>query len=68
MTESIADKWRRENTDHISESLQEFICDGGSEMARDAICDAIMVWHDYHQKELNKWKELAALLNLPCPT
>ena len=59
--------WRTQHVDAISESLHEFITDGGAEAAHEALCDAIMSWIDYHQKELNEWHYLAARLNLPLP-
>lgn len=57
--------WRTQHVDAIAESLQEFIADGGADAAHEALCDAIMTWIDYHQKELNEWRYLAARLNLP---
>ncbi len=63
-----SDGWRQQHVDHISDSLQEFISDKGATQAREAICDAIMTWVDYHQQELNKWSELARMLNLPVGT
>jgi hypothetical protein len=61
------DSWRTYHVDAISESLNEFISNGGAEAAHEALCDAIMSWIDYHQKELNEWRYLAARLNLPLP-
>jgi hypothetical protein len=60
--------WRQQHIDAISDSLHEFITDGGAEAAHEALCDAIMSWIDYHQKELNEWRYLAARLNLPLPS
>jgi len=60
--------WRTQHVDAISESLHEFIADGGADAAHEALCDAIMTWIDYHQKELNEWRYLAARLNLPLPS
>jgi hypothetical protein len=64
----IKDAWRTQHVDHIAESLHEFITDGGADAAHEALCDAIMTWIDYHQKELNEWRYLAARLNLPLPS
>jgi len=62
------DAWRTQHVDAIAESLHEFIVDGGADAAHEALCDAIMTWIDYHQKELNEWRYLAARLNLPLPS
>jgi hypothetical protein len=66
--EGMHRNWRTQHVDAISESLQEFITDGGTDTAHEALCDAIMSWIDYHQKELNEWRYLAARLNLPLPS
>jgi hypothetical protein len=63
----MSSDWRQQHVDVISDSLHEFITDGGAEAAHEALCDAIMSWIDYHQKELNEWRYLAARLNLPLP-
>ena len=65
---TISRDWRTQHVDAISESLHEFIADGGADAAHEALCDAIMTWIDYHQKELNEWRYLAARLNLPLPS
>lgn len=64
----IKDAWRTQHVDAISESLHEFTTYGGADAAHEALCDAIMTWIDYHQKELNEWRYLAARLNLPLPS
>ena len=64
---TISRDWRTQHVDAIAESLNEFIVDGGADAAHEALCDAIMTWIDYHQKELNEWRYLAARLNLPLP-
>jgi len=60
--------WRQQQVDTISDCLHEFITEGGADAAHEALCDAIMSWIDYHQKELNEWRYLAARLNLPLPS
>ena len=65
---TISPDWRTQHVDAIAESLNEFIVDGGADAAHEALCDAIMTWIDYHQKELNEWRYLAARLNLPLPS
>jgi len=64
----IDEVWYEQQTDGLSDCLQELINDGGAEKAQEGLCDAIMTWIDYHQQELNKWKELATLLHLPIAT
>ena len=46
-------------SDTIAEVLQELVCsETGDKDAAEAIAYAIETWYAYHEKELNKWKNL----------
>lgn len=59
------DPWRQQQTEAMADALQELISGDGAPLAKEGICDAIMTWVNYHQRELDKWKELAVSLNIP---
>jgi len=60
---SFSDQWYKQQTDHISEALQELLTDDDPSIAIKGLSDAIAEWEEYHEKELAKWKRLRALLN-----
>ena len=64
MIAPVKDQWYQQQTDAISEALQELICDGEIDKARQCLIDAIATWTDYHEEELTKWKRLKDLLGL----
>ena len=50
-------------SDTIADMLQELISsETGDKDAAEAIAYAIETWYAYHEKELNKWKNLKELL------
>ena len=59
-----SDPWRQQQTEAISDALQEFISTEGPSQAKECIRDAIMTWTDYHRQELAKWSALATSLNV----
>lgn len=61
--DDFKDQWYKQQTDSISEALQELLIDDDPSIAIKGLSDAISSWEDYHEKELAKWKRLRALLD-----
>ena len=57
-------EWYKQQTEMLSEVLNEFVSDDNPDLATKGISDAIKSWEDYHETELAKWKRLRALLGL----
>ena len=57
-------EWYKQQTETLSEVLNEFVSDDNPALAAKGISDAIKSWEDYHETELAKWKRLRALLGL----
>jgi len=60
--DSFEDQWYQQQTDSISDALQELLADDNPSVVIKALSDAIAGWEDYHEKELAKWRRLRALL------